>query len=243
MVTGYWLVDVVTPGGMRPHAAGWKHSVRVRLLHARVRQGLLKSGRWDAGAWGAPLNEADSAFTLLEFTWMPLKLLRSLGFAYTREETDAIYALWQYVGHIMGVPLALNPGTEHGSERLLGLHELTVGPPDEQSLELVRSLLDSNLAPDGSALEQRAGRFAEAVDRAVARRNLPPGYPDALRIEATPVEHLLPVARAGFRAVEAVRRRVPAADAWLVARNESLIARGQATLSPRVGMAKRSGHH
>ena len=72
------------------------------------------------------------------------------------------------------MPPDLNPADEHESERLLALHELTVGPPDQQSLELARSLLDTNLAPDGSALEQRAGH-------AVATRGSTPGSWPATR--------------------------------------------------------------
>ena len=243
METGDWLVAVITPGGVRPHAPGWKQTLRVRLLHARVRARLRDSGRWDAAAWGAPLNKADSAFTLLEFTVLPLKLLRGVGFSYTTDEAAAIYALWRYIGHLVGVPADLNPADEHESERLLALHELTAGPPDHQSLELVRSLLDTNLSPHGGPLEQRAGRMAEHLDRAVARRHLPNGYPEALRIAPTPVERLVPLAAAGIRSFEAVRRRSPRLDPWLVARNEALIAQGGQALKERVALLRRNGHH
>jgi hypothetical protein len=240
--TGDWLVAVVTPGGVRPHAPGWKQTVRVRLLHARVRARLRDSGRWDQAAWGAPLNKADSAFTLLEFTLLPLKLLRGVGFSYTTDEAAAIYALWRYVGHLVGVPPDLIPADEHESERLLALHELTAGPPDQQSLELVRSLLDTNLSPDGSALEQRAGQVAEHLDRAVARWHLPAGYPESLRIAPTPAERLVPVAAAGIRGFEAVRRRYPRLDPWLVARNEALMAQGGTMLKERVAPLRLEGH-
>jgi hypothetical protein len=102
--TGDWLTAVISPGELRPHHGGWQATARVRLLHARVRAHLLASGRWDTAAWGAPLNRADSAFTLLEFTLMPLKLLRGLGFAFEADERTAIYALWRFVGHLVGVP-------------------------------------------------------------------------------------------------------------------------------------------
>jgi hypothetical protein len=240
--TGDWLVAVISPGGLRPHGAGWQKTLRVRLLHARVRARLLASGRWDAAAWGAPLNKADSSFTLLEFTWMPLKLLRDLGFAYTAEEVTAIYALWRYVGHLVGVPPDLNGAGEREAVRLLELRELTVGPPDAQSLELVRALLDSNVDPDATALQRRVGRWLEALDRAIARRHLPPGYADALQIAPTHAERVVPAIAAAVHAIEAIRRRVPRADAWLLARNEALIARGERTLKQRVAAASRAGH-
>jgi hypothetical protein len=241
--TGDWLTAVISPGGLRPHHRGWQATARVRLLHARVRAHLLASGRWDTAAWGAPLNRADSAFTLLEFTLMPLRLLRGLGFAFDTGERAAIYALWRFVGHLVGVPHELNPEDEAAAQRLLDLRELTAGPPSEQSIELVRALLDSNLEPDGNALARRTGRAFEALDRAVAWRNLPPGYAAALRIPPTSASRALPAIAVGVKAIEAVRRRVPSANDWLVERNERLIARGEQTLKRRVAVAACAGHH
>jgi hypothetical protein len=240
--TGDWLVAVVTPGGVRPHAPGWKQTVRVRLLHARVRARLRDSGRWDQAAWGAPLNKADSAFTLLEFTLLPLKLLRGVGFSYTTDEAAAIYALWRYIGHLVGVPPDLNPADEHESERLLALHELTVGPPDQQSLELVRSLLDTNLSPDG--------RCARAARRTGGRAPRPRGGPVApsQRLPRGPAHRAhagrapRPRRRRRHPRLEAVRRRYPRLDPWLVARNDALIAQGGTMLKERVALLRRNGH-
>jgi hypothetical protein len=243
LITGDWLNKVIAPGGVLPRRAGWAESVRVRLLHARVRVSLLRSGRWDAEAWGAPLNEADSGFTLLEFTLMPLRMLRGLGFEFTECEVHGIHALWRLVGHLFGVPLALNPESVAESERILALRELTAGPPDAQSLELVRALLDSNLMPDGAPLQRLAGRGLHAFDRALARRNLPPGYPQMLGIAPTPLERAFPLLRAGVRAIEGVRKRAPSADAWLIRRNEELIRRGDQMLKDRVALTSRPAGH
>jgi hypothetical protein len=214
----------------------------VRLLHARLRARLRESGRWDDAAWGAPLNVADSAFTLLEFTWMPLRLLRRLGFTYSEDEVAGVYALWRLVGHLVGLPPELNPAGEEEAERLLELRELTAGPPDEQSLELVGALLDSNLYPDGTVVQRWAGRGLGAFDRALAWHNLPAGYADSLGIRPTRAQLLLPVLVAGFRAVEAVRRRLPRTEDWLINRNEALIRRGQGMLARQSAMTKRAGH-
>ena len=166
--TGEWLQAVIRPGALRPHAAGWQATVRVRLLNARVRAGLWSSGRWDAETWGAPLNGADSAFTLLEFSWMPLRVLRRLGFTYTEREIDGVYALWRYVGHLIGAPPGLNVDGELEAGRMLQLRELTAGPTDSDSRELVRALIDGNLQEDGTPLQRAAGRFMAGVDRAIA---------------------------------------------------------------------------
>jgi hypothetical protein len=240
--TGQWLQAVIRPAAVRPHADGWRATIRVRLLHARVRAGLRRSGRWDEAAWGAPLNVADSAFTLLEFSWMPLRLMRRLGFTYTEREAAGIYALWRWVGHLIGVPAELNTADELEAGRMLELRELTAGPPDSDSRELVRALLDGNLQPDGTSLQRGAGRLMQAIDRAIAIHGLPDGYATALGIEPTPARWLLPPGIAGVRALEAVRRRVPALDGWLTTRNENLIRRGESMLKERVALADRGGH-
>jgi hypothetical protein len=240
--TGTWLQAVITPGATRPHTAGWQATARVRLLHARLRARLRESGKWDGAAWGAPLNVADSAFTLLEFTWMPLRLLRRLGFRYSKDEVAGVYALWRLVGHLVGVPPELNPAGEEEAERMLELRELTAGPPDEQSLELVRALLDSNLRPDGTTAHRWAGRGLGALDRALAWHNLPAGYADRLGIRPTRAQRLLPALIAVFGAVEAVRRRSPRTEAWLIARNEALIRRGEGMLAHQSALTKRAGH-
>ena len=240
--TGDWLQAVIRPDALRPYGDGWKATVRVRLLHARVRDRLHRSGRWDADAWGAPLNRADSAFTLLEFSWMPLRLLRSLGYSFTDREEAAVYALWRLVGHLVGVPPSLNPDGPARAQRLLDLRELTAGPPDEQSLELVHALLAANLQPDGNVVQRQTGIAMEALDRAVARSVLPPGYADMLGIAPTRASYALPVIRGTMRAVEAARVRIPGADEWLAARNDDLISRGQSLLKQRVSATNRAGH-
>ena len=64
---------------MRPRAAGWCLNVNVRLIHAQVRRMILCSGRWDADAWGAPINQHDELGTSLLFSVIVLEGLRQLG--------------------------------------------------------------------------------------------------------------------------------------------------------------------
>jgi hypothetical protein len=52
----------------------------------------------------------------------------------------------------------------------------------------------------------------------------------------------VPVAAAGIRSFEAVRRRYPRLDPWLVARNKALIAQGGQMLKEHVALLRRKGH-
>ena len=44
---------------------------------------ILRSGRWDAERWGAPINQHDMAGTQLLFSLAVLEGLRTLGFRIT----------------------------------------------------------------------------------------------------------------------------------------------------------------
>ena len=48
------MVEIFIPGGLQRAGDGWKLSVRIRLIHARVRRLLKHSGEWDEAAWVPP---------------------------------------------------------------------------------------------------------------------------------------------------------------------------------------------
>lgn len=50
--TTKWWLDCITPGGLKPDAEGFKTTLRVRLIHAMVRQQLLDNPEWDTSEWG-----------------------------------------------------------------------------------------------------------------------------------------------------------------------------------------------
>ena len=66
--TARFVRATILPGGMRPRAPGWQLTLQVRLIHAHVRRMILATGRWDAAAWGAPINQHDEAGTSLLFS-------------------------------------------------------------------------------------------------------------------------------------------------------------------------------
>jgi hypothetical protein len=57
----------------------------------------------------------------------------------TERDVAGVYALWRWVGHLIGVPAELNPAGELEAGRMLELRELTAGPPDSDSRELARA--------------------------------------------------------------------------------------------------------
>lgn len=207
--TGTYTVDAIRPGRLRPGASAWRSSVRVRLVHARLRTRLLESGRWDTAAWGAPINLADQSKTLLEFCHLPLRMLGQLGYRFDAAQTPAVHALWQHVGHLVGVPDELNPGTPEGSTRLFDLVELTRDPPDDDSRELVASVLTSGRTGLRTRGERLGASVGEAVERAMAWHHLTAAQLAAVGFPPTRASRVVPVVRAGVRVTEAICRAAP----------------------------------
>lgn len=237
--TAAWTLAVVRPGQLRRQSAGWQRTVRVRLVHARVRRALLASGRWDAGAWGAPINQADQAMTLLEFCHLPLRMLRQLGVRFTAQELEGVHALWRYVGHLIGVPASINPDGEAASARLLELVELTRDDPDPDSIALVAATLGSTRVGASSRAERMSASLLEAMERELAWQHLPAGHLQRLRFPARRSARSVRALSAAIRLGEAVRGVAPATETVLAGANNRLNDRVIADL--RLRAARTSG--
>lgn len=108
--TSQFVLDVMAPGGLRPGGDGITAAQKIRLLHATMRQVMLRHNKWDM-AWGFPLNQEDMAITLMTFSPVVIDSLRKMNLALTPEEEAAYYHAWRFVGHLIGVPEDLNPST------------------------------------------------------------------------------------------------------------------------------------
>ncbi|MEE3851495.1 oxygenase MpaB family protein [Gordonia sp. LSe1-13] len=144
---GEWLRHVITPGGMRRDGAGFAYTVRVRMIHAHVRRGLYRAGIWDEAAWGVPIPQPYMAFTMAEFGHIALDAMRSLGVRLSNDDLDAIYHLWRYVGHVIGMG-ELNPTDAADHIRIEELYRLTSPGPDDHDREFVVALTDDYLIPE-----------------------------------------------------------------------------------------------
>ena len=98
------MMEIFLPGGMYRHGDGWKLSVRIRIVHARMRYLLDNSEEWDTEAWGAPISAAHLGYAIAAFSARLLKHMKTLGADYTDEEYDSFMAVWRYSGHLMGIP-------------------------------------------------------------------------------------------------------------------------------------------
>lgn len=214
--TATWWIDVTTPGALRPHADGYAAALRVRLLHAHVRAAMNRRDDWDYVAWDRPVNQVQTAGTLLLFSQVFLLGTQMLGVRYTQRERDDVLHLWRYVGWLMGVDDELLPANEHDAWRLLWLLAATEFIPDEDSRRLATVLLEQNaLIGQGlGPLSRPVGSAAVHLHAAVSRMLLGKSNADYLGL---PTPRLASAAIVGLAAAnfaaETARRRLPGATA------------------------------
>lgn len=98
-------LESIQPGG-----EGFASTIRVRLLHAAVRNRILKLAEsrpdyYNLKEWGVPINDLDSIATIDTFSaslvW--LSLPRQGIFLREQEIVDYI-ALWRYIAYVIGAP-------------------------------------------------------------------------------------------------------------------------------------------
>ncbi|MEM7091743.1 MAG: oxygenase MpaB family protein [Actinomycetota bacterium] len=141
--TTRWLVEAVSPGGMERFSEGFKLSAQVRLLHAMVRKQCARSPHWDWDDWGMPMAHTDGLYAIsYDFTQAMVDPLIAVGVRFSDQELEDIYALWRYIGWVMGVPEhLLHRDVAHG--RQLADIYLGLDPgADDECRNLVRQLIE-----------------------------------------------------------------------------------------------------
>ena len=99
------MTEIFLPNGMYRYGDGWKLSVRIRIVHARVRRLLSNSeDDWDTEAWGLPISAAHLGYAVSAFSARLLKHMKTLGAKYDDEEYASFMAVWRYSGYLMGIP-------------------------------------------------------------------------------------------------------------------------------------------
>lgn len=215
--TARFVQAVSRPGGMRPHADGWQITVKVRLIHAQVRKMILRSGKWDAGAWGAPVNQHDMAGTTLLFSLAIIDGLRKLGVRIDPEEAERYIHLWRWVGTVIGVDHDLLPVSEPDATRLADVIEATMGPPDQDSRDLTKALFDA--AWDGAVTPKQKRDAARRVlfGTTLCRELVGAEMADALQVPRNTFRYAMPMVRRLVSGVERFTRAVPFAERGAIA--------------------------
>ena len=150
------MVEILLPQGLETRGDGWRLSVRIRLVHAKVRQLFNDSDDWDAAAEGTPLSAAHVGYALTAFSARMLQHMRSLGASYDDDERDGFMAVWRYSGHLMGIPSTILYRDYEDALALFRIGGLCEPDPGPESVVLANSLVNS--APVVAGITEPAAR-------------------------------------------------------------------------------------
>ncbi|ADJ50870.1 hypothetical protein AMES_9044 [Amycolatopsis mediterranei S699] len=227
--TAAWWIDVTTPGALEHGRKGYASALRIRLVHAHVRAAMNRREDWDYAAWDRPVNQVQTAGTLLLFSLVYVFGTQLLGLRYSARERGDILHLWRYIGWLMGVDDELLPAGEEDAWRLLWLLAATEFIPDDDSKRLAKALIEANAAvgEGRGAVGKVLSHVSVAVHSSISRLVLGKTNADFLGLPNDPVAQAAIVAVAGVNfAAETVRRFIPGATA----------------LQERIGRAGRRGY-
>ena len=195
--TSRYVVSTCTRGALWPGGEAWLLTLRVRLMHARVRQLIEESGQWRAQQWGAPINQHDLVATSLLFSILFLEGIADFGVDYTPAEADDFVCLWRYASWLMGARADLLPRDAREARRLVRLIERTQGDPDDDSRALTHALLDSPRATISGRAANAHVELAHGFCRALVGDELA----DALGVRGRRLARVVPVMRRARRAL------------------------------------------
>ena len=137
------MIEIFLPGGLYRHGDGWKLSVRIRIIHARLRHLLANSEDWDSEAWGAPISAAHLGYAIAAFSARLLKHMKTLGAVYNDEERESFMAVWRYSGHLMGIPETILFRDEEEALKLYDIGLMCEPDAPIESVVMAHSLVNS----------------------------------------------------------------------------------------------------
>ena len=218
--TTRWLVAAARPDGMLRHSEGFKLTVQVRILHAMVRRTISRSPHWDWDAWGMPISDTDGLYAIsYDFTQAMVDALRDVGIAFTDQEVMDIYALWRYIGWVMGVPEHLLHRNPEEGRRFASIYLGIDRGPDDACRSLLHSLIELATPEQSDVSLDVFPKFVTTLLPPLRLRKLLYGFTrywsgdavaDALHLPDTRWKHVPKVVKPFVAAKEMTRRvRLP----------------------------------
>ena len=211
------LMDIFMPGGVEPSGDGWKLTLRIRMVHARVRWLFQDAEEWDHDAWGVPISAAHTTLAAAAFSARMIQFSEMLGATLKDEDRAGIMEVWCYTAWIMGAPEALLFHNQAEGLHLFQVANTCEPEPDYDAIALAHCIVNS--APVVVGVRDPAQRSAAAqyIFR-VSRELVGDATADTLRFPAKQKVPLLPWLRTKVRFQHAMGRLFPA---WGRARSRS----------------------
>jgi len=210
--TGRFVEAVSLPVGLNRGAPGFIAAARVRLMHAQVRRFLTASPRWDANAWGTPINQLDMAGTVLLFSLSVIEGLERLGVPLTSVNAEDLLHLWRHAGYLLGVREELLCATRAEAQTLWGLITCTQASPDADSVALATALIENPITEAKTPEERTRAELIAAIGYGVSRYLMGDTYADALGYPRNAWRFAAPMLRPFLSGATHLLRLVPGVD-------------------------------
>ena len=137
------LMEIFFPRALEREGDGWRLSVRVRFVHARIRQLIAKSGDWDFESYGTPLSAANLGLAISVFSRRLLDFALLLGARLTEVEQKSVMAVWRYSGYLMGIPDSILYTDSESAREIHKIAFMCEPPPDADSAEMANALINA----------------------------------------------------------------------------------------------------
>ena len=137
------LTDIFMPLGVEPPGDGWRATLRVRLVHARVRRLFKDTPEWNHDAWGLPISAAHVSVASACFSARMIQFSEMLGAQFNEEDRAGIMAVWCYTAHVMGVPAALQFYDQAQGLWLFHVGTACEPAPDEDAIAMANCIINS----------------------------------------------------------------------------------------------------
>lgn len=237
--TARWVALATAPDMMDIGAPGWVETLRIRLVHSMVRHHLIHRQGWDVQAWGVPINQTYSQFTITAgFLALPLRIAKDLGLRYSAAELEAICHLWRWIGATMGVDDELLPRSFADAGITYRIAREFRMEPDEQAKVLMSALLRDGYTTDlglprplNAAVDTMTRPLLRAFFSTISVRWVDREVALALGLRPTPLHHLVALARPVVRSRELLRSAGVFGSDRSVARRELRLVTGRLGLS------------
>ncbi|KAI9296903.1 hypothetical protein K502DRAFT_328715 [Neoconidiobolus thromboides FSU 785] len=103
--TALFVMDCMCFDELKPEGRGWLSAFNVRMMHAQVRQHVLRlpKGFYDKKLNGIPANQEDLYSTILVFSYVVLINLERMGIDLSDQDKEDYMACWRYIAYLLGI--------------------------------------------------------------------------------------------------------------------------------------------
>ncbi len=137
------MMDIFFPSGLHRDGDGWKLSMRIRFIHARIRALLAKSDDWNYEAWGSPVSAAHLGFAISVFSKRLLEYSALVGARLSKEEQTSVLSIWRYTGYLMGIPETILYTNDADAIKIRKIGYMCEPPPDADSIAVANMLIQA----------------------------------------------------------------------------------------------------